>query len=225
MRNVTRPDTPTSLRRNAARWRRELCAALSTPTPDCVLVRRRFDRYRQHDIRDSLEEMYGGLCCYCEATIGTVAFGHIEHRRPKRAQPQYAFDWNNMHLACPACNQAKGDKWNNAEPILDSVHDRISEHLVYKLEGGGRRWPQSHRGTTTIGHANLNRQKLLDARTNIALPILDTICILNSDPNSPDAGLIIQELEDKTSGEYGSLVKWLLVHFLHYQPLSRVTHQ
>ena len=155
MRNVTRPDTPASLRRNAPRWRLDLCAALTAQAPDPKRINTCVDRYKKDDIRASLEVMYGGLCCYCESVIGTVTFGHIEHRRPKKSQPQHTFAWDNMHLACPLCNHAKADKWNADAPILDSVHDTISEHLSYKLEGG-MRWPQSHRGTTTIDHANLS---------------------------------------------------------------------
>ena len=208
MRNVTRPNKPTSLRRYAARWRRELLAALSSPNQDRRLINRRFNRYRKDDVRTALEEMYGGLCCYCESRIGIVAFSHIEHRRPKSSQPQYAFDWDNLHLACPRCNQAKGDKWDDGHPILDSVQDTISEHLSYKLEGG-KRWPKTHRGTTTIEHAELNRQHLLDARTQIALRVLDVIHTLQDNPDSPAAGQVRAELHEKTSGEYGSLVSWL----------------
>ena len=212
MRNVTRPDKPRSLRRYAARWRRELLTALSSPNKDPRLITRCFNHYKQDDIRTALEEMYGGLCCYCEVRIGIVAFSHIEHRRPKSSQPKYTFDWDNLHLACPVCNQAKGDKWNDGHPILDSAQDTISEHLSYKLEGG-KRWPESHRGTTTIEHATLNRQPLRDARTQIALHVLDIIYNLNHDPDSPATGQVRAELQEKTSGEYGSLISWLLASF------------
>ncbi|MCY3819241.1 MAG: TIGR02646 family protein [Gammaproteobacteria bacterium] len=217
MRNVTRSNTPPSLHRHAARWRRELCAALSAPTPDPNRLKLCINRYKRDDIRSSLEQMYGGLCCYCEGTIGTVSFGHIEHRRPKDSQPQHAFDWNNMHLACTLCNHAKANKWNADAEILDSVHDRIPDHLSYRLEGA-RRWPETHRGATTIEHADLNRQRLLDARALIATRVLDTIGGLNHNPDSPDAGLVRQELRAKTSGEFGSLVQWLLERFLREAP-------
>ena len=215
MRNVTRPDTPASLRHNADQWRRDLCAALTAQAPNRNRINRCINRYKSDDTRASLELMYRGLCCYCEAPIGIVSFGHIEHRRPKSLQPEYTFDWDNFHLACTLCNHAKADKWNDDAPILDCVQDTISEHLSYRLEGGGLRWPLSHRGTTTIDHAHLNRQKLLEVRTQIATHVLDTIRGLNVDPDSPYAGIVRQELETKFTGEYGSLVKWLVLAFLH----------
>ena len=213
MHNVPRFTKPNSLHRNGTRWRRELLTALSSSDPNKELITRRVNRYKQDDIRTALEQMYGGLCCYCESRIPIVAFGHIEHRKPKKSQPEYTFDWDNLHLACPVCNQAKSDKWNDDYPILDSVQDTISEHLSYKVDGV-KRWPESHRGTTTIEHAALNRQELRDARMVIAFRVLDIICALNQDPDSPTAGLVRAELEEKISGEYGSLINWLLASFM-----------
>ena len=207
MRNVTRPARPLSLRRNAARWHRELMAALGNNDRDRITKCR--NRYKKNDVRAALEEMYRGFCCYCEARIGVVAFSHIEHRRPKAPQPKYTFEWDNLHLACPVCNHSKGDKWNEGHPILDSAEDTISEHLNYKY-GGAKRWPKSHRGRTTIEHADLNRQPLVDTRAQLAAVALDAIHAINNNPNSPDAELVRSELHEKTSGEHGSLFNWLL---------------
>lgn len=203
---------PASLRRNADCWCRELMAAVTAPNPDRSLINKCSSRYNKPDVRAALEEMYGGLCCYCEAGIGIVSFSHIEHRCPKSVHPERTFDWDNLHLACQVCNTSKGDKWNDDCQILDSVHDTISEHLTYKF-AGEKRWSKSHRGTITIEYAALNRQKLRDARTKIAHEVLDTICSLNCDPGSPTAGLLRAELEEKTSGEYGSLINWLLTSY------------
>ena len=41
--------------------------------------------------------------------------------------------------------------------------------------------------------------------------VLDTIHALRGVPESPARGLVRAELQEKTSGEYGSLVRWLLV--------------
>ena len=206
---------PPSLRENAESWRRELLDALSSPEQDRKRVNRCKNRYKKDDILEALEEMYGELCCYCEARIGTVAFGEIEHRRPKSSQPEYTFEWDNLHLACPRCNRAKGKKWNDEHPILDSFHDTISEHLSYSFgEGGVKRWSETHRGITTINHAKLNRKGILNARTLLAHRSLQRISEINSAPDSPAARQIREELEDKTSGEYGSLINWLLTSYL-----------
>lgn len=112
------------------------------------------------------------------------------------------------------CNQAKDDQWDDGNPILDGADDDIIEHLSYRLGGGATRWAESHRGATTIKHAELNRQRLVDARTEIAHRILDMIQNLNKAPKAPASAQVRAELEKKTAGEYGSLVGWLLTAFL-----------
>ncbi|MCH7871782.1 MAG: HNH endonuclease, partial [Planctomycetes bacterium] len=115
--------------------------------------------------------MYGGLCCYCETEIGVVAFEHIEHRRPKARFPKHCFDWGNLHLACPKCNQAKGDNWNGRSPILDAVRDSpIGTHMTYDWREvlGVIRSAKTKRGCTTIDHADLNRERLRGVRTKVA---------------------------------------------------------
>ena len=215
MRNVIRPPMPVSLRENADSWRRDLLDALSSPEPDPKWIKQCKNRYKKDDVCEALEEMYNGLCCYCEGRIGAVAFEEIEHRRPKSLYPEYTFEWDNLHLACPRCNRAKGKKWNDEHPILDSCHDNISEHLSYRLgEAGPKRWSESYQGTTTIEHTDLNRQKLIDARTECAFKVLHTIGSLNNDPHSPSAGLERADLEGQVSGAYGSLIQWLLSTYL-----------
>ena len=101
MKNVERLGEPLNLRRNAAKWKRELlakieeCERSDSDVPDSF-----YDHYRQDDVRDRLEEMYNGHCCYCESDVGVAEYGHIEHRKPKKKFPGNCFDWNNLHLSC-----------------------------------------------------------------------------------------------------------------------------
>ncbi len=41
------------------------------------------NKYRQDDVKETLEEMYKGHCCYCESIVGTSSYGRIEHLKPK----------------------------------------------------------------------------------------------------------------------------------------------
>ena len=89
MKNVERLSKPLNLKRNAAIWKRELllkieeCERSGDDVPDSF-----YDHYRQDDVRDRLEEMYNGHCCYCESDVGVAEFGHIEHRKPKKKFPE-----------------------------------------------------------------------------------------------------------------------------------------
>lgn len=220
MRNVTRSSKPPSLRSNAAKWTRDLLAALRATRPDRARIDRLLKRYRCDDVRTALDTMYGNLCCYCEATIGVVAFEHIEHRMPKAIFPGRAFDWGNLHLGCPKCNQAKADKWNKKAPILDSTatdpQHRIEKHLRYRWNDALAclRLPVSKKGQTTIDHADLNREKLRDARTKVAHGVLHLIGTLNEAPKSPQVTVLRLELTEKIKGQFGSLVKWLVDTYL-----------
>ena len=170
-----------------------------------------FNRYNKADVRRALENMYAQLCCYCESRVGIAGYPSIEHRQPKKCYPEVTFDWNNLHLACQVCNSSKGAKWDVCYPILDSAQDTILQHLGYRIGSGGpKRWPKSRRGETTIDHAKLNRQKLLDVRTEIAHSALRVIAVLKNDSNSPAAEWIREQLQEQTAGQYGSLVSCLL---------------
>lgn len=217
MRNVTRPDKPASLRRNAGKWTRDLVTALRQRNPDPKRLRTLSDRYKCPDVRNVLDGMYSGLCCYCEAEIGVVAFDHIEHRKPKARFPRSCFDWGNLHLGCPRCNQAKGEKWVARNPILDSVADvPIEKHLTYDMREvlGVVRCATTARGRTTVDHADLDRDKLREARRKVAFGVLGVIAELNCAPKSPRGSQLRLELEEKTKGSFGSLVRWLRETYL-----------
>lgn len=217
MRNVLRSVRPPSLTKNGAKWKTELLAALKSKKRDKKRLERLIGRYRSDDVRTALDTMFQNLCCYCEATVGVVAFEHIEHRRPKAVFPEHAFDWDNLHLGCPRCNQAKADKWDAQNEILDCVVDiPLNAHMTYQPREalGCVRWPLTKRGTTTIEHADLNRRRLCEARTRIMIGVLGVIAEINQASASPAVSVLRSELAQKTNGEYGSLVKWLVDTYL-----------
>jgi uncharacterized protein YbaR (Trm112 family) len=115
-------------------------------------------------------------------------------------------------LACPKCNQNKGERWREDRPILDSVTDRpIEDHLTYALSPHAQvmRKARTRRGRTTIDHTKLNRDKLRIARQRAAMSALEVIKNLNIAPDSPDSAELRLELEQKSKGEFGSLIRWL----------------
>ena len=217
MRNVTRPAQPPSLRNNASPWRRELlqqirtCARRRIPVPT-----KYYDRYKREDVRATLEEMYKKRCSYCEATLGIVDFPHIEHRKPKKRYPELTFVWSNLHLACTKCNIAKRDRYHTRYPILDAVRDvPISEHLTYVFgEESVYRNPLSRRGTTTVDHADLNREDLRIARRKVLIDALDLISKIIHNRNHLAAIVARQRLEALTEQDYGSLISFAIQTFL-----------
>ena len=104
MRNVERTSEPRSLRDYANSWKRELLNEIVSKGDVSLVNDNFFNKYNQPDVKEALNNMYDGFCCYCEGKTGKVDFPHIEHRKPKKQFPENTFDWNNLHLSCEVCN-------------------------------------------------------------------------------------------------------------------------
>lgn len=211
MRNVKRTDEPETLVREAPGWRKRVqeLKLSGKQIPDSLM-----NKYNQPEIKEALKTMYsdnqgGYCCCYCESPIGVVDYPHIEHRWPKSIYEERAFDWDNLHLACQKCNMHKGDQWDDAYPILDAVLDvPIANHLSY--DSGGRgvyRKDLQPRGTTTVKHADLNRDELLQVRLYLYADIVGKICRIKKNPGGLSEK---QQLQARCKGAYGSMVKYLV---------------
>lgn len=74
--------------------------------------------YGHEDVKKQLILLHRNLCCYCESRVTDIAYGDIEHFRPKQGykqddndsfhKPGYfwlAYDWNNLLFSCQKCNQ------------------------------------------------------------------------------------------------------------------------
>ncbi len=94
--------------------------------------------YGAKSVKNALIRAQHGKCCFCEAKITHVAYGDVEHFRPKAgyrqcgddplARPGYywlAYAWSNLYLACQLCNQRYK---KNLFPLLDADH-RCRDHL------------------------------------------------------------------------------------------------
>jgi uncharacterized protein (TIGR02646 family) len=222
MRNVKREGKPASLRDHAEDWNRLVHEATNNGQPIDDLI----EKYRQEDVREALRRMYsdddGCYCCYCEAQIDEVACDHIEHRKPKAMFPEYAFDWDNLHLACPKCNTNKRAKWDDQNPILDAVIDPIQDHLAYrKSVNGVYRETLSWRGITTVEHADLDRPSLRRGRQKVWDHVEHEIGEIRSLGEDPGRYTRMKILRDLCSGKYGSLIRWLLNRSFDGDPVWR----
>ncbi|MBL0385842.1 TIGR02646 family protein [Tumebacillus sp. ITR2] len=170
MRLVTRTAKPGSLETNAAAWTKELMDLLQKGTAFDDIPKSLLNRYRKTDVQVSLRSMYQRKCCYCENLIGISDYEHIDHLKPKslRQFHQLTFEWSNLHWSCQRCNQKKGNKWDDVNPILDPTVDDPEEHLEFDITTCKIRPKNgSLRGRTTIEHTNLNRESLVDARIKV----------------------------------------------------------
>ena len=111
---IRKPDlAPEILRERGAMLAEELCARIDAGE------RPSFDRevYGAAEVKEALRAAQHDKCCFCEATLGHVQFGDVEHFRPKASAQQSATDpptmgyywlayaWKNLYLSCAICNQ------------------------------------------------------------------------------------------------------------------------
>lgn len=95
--------------------------------------------YANGSVKAALIKIQNYKCCFCEAKIGHIDDGDVEHFRPKKAfrqspetplqRPGYywlAYNWDNLFLACTKCN---GRNKINLFPLLDGSA-RSTSHLT-----------------------------------------------------------------------------------------------
>lgn len=83
----------------------------------------------------------GGKCAYCEAPVSAVAFGDVEHYRPKSSYWWLAYCYDNYVASCQLCNQSfKRDafpiqnrkmtspeiQWNTPDNFIDAKAGTIA---------------------------------------------------------------------------------------------------
>lgn len=176
MRKVERLPEPDSLKEHAEEWTKELMNEIQAKGSYDKADKNIKDKYRQEDVKRTLETMYNKHCCYCESVIGISSYGRIEHLRPK-SLPQFyelAFDWDNLHWCCEICNTSyKKARWNFQFPILDPSKDEISQFLRLNLTTGEYEdIGNDRRAKTTIAHTGINREELVKARRRIIIRFL-----------------------------------------------------
>ena len=217
MRSVNRGEEPVTLKRNSERWTKELLDTRETGDQDAIKTAE--GRYKKDGIREALKDMYNDLCCYCESTVSANSFGHIEHRKPKREFPKYAFNWDNLHWACEKCNNAKADQWDTDNPILDPTVDTeiIPTHL--SIVPGLRTiefHPETDSGKTTIDHADLNRLDLAKARRkvcNYALALKNALKAVEESSSDIKIENIKNLINEMRTEEYGSCIEIIFEQF------------
>lgn len=120
---VTKPrQAPAALTTRGIKKRRADCASFTRFTADYVAGRRSFSFnskiYAHKTVKQTLIQAQHDKCFLCESKLTHIAYGDVEHFRPKAAyrqddgdalhKPGYywlAYEWGNLFLSCQLCNQ------------------------------------------------------------------------------------------------------------------------
>lgn len=149
MRKVNRLPQPASLKENAQQWTKELLDEIKQQGSYTKADELYKNRYRQEDVKETLEKMYKRLY-------------------------QYTFDWDNLHWCCEICNTSyKKAKWDFQYPILDPSKEDVDTFMQLDLTTGEyEAIEDNRRAQTTIDHTGLNRESLVKARRRIIIRFL-----------------------------------------------------
>lgn len=155
--------------------------------------RLRFRILSKTDVFPAVLQLFAEKCAYCETPVMPVDEG-IDHFRPRTSvaedprHPGYwwlANSWDNIFLACKACNAAKanrfpledekrrafiaGGEYDEQPLLINPTVDNPADHFVYDDQGyvAGA----TLRGRTTIALLRLNRDALVEARQRAVMEI------------------------------------------------------
>ena len=119
---IQRANEPEILKIKGKNKRRALCDTYTRYQQDYDSGQRkfRFDNkvYAHQSVKQTLKTMQHNKCCFCESKFSHIAYGDVEHFRPKAGykqnqqdtlhKPSYywlAYQWDNLLLSCQICNQ------------------------------------------------------------------------------------------------------------------------
>ena len=168
------------------------------PTRDGLSIR---GIYGAKSVKNALKKIQHDKCAFCESKVSHIAWGDVEHFRPKAGyrqdpddpliRPGYywlAYQWSNLLFCCQLCNQRfKGNQFplldatrrakshhddiNNEQPLF--VHPAMEDPSLF-LEFRAEYLLASGgnmRGKATIEALGLNREELVEAHRDFLAQI------------------------------------------------------
>ncbi len=164
--------------------------------------------YGSKSVKQALIKTQSGKCGFCESRVTHIAYGDVEHFRPKAGfvqnwddtlvRPGYywlAYKWENLFFSCQICNQRqKKNHFPLENPRLrarTSKDDLLKERPLFLDPGSDD--PRIHivfkeevavaldgsvRGSSTIEAIGLNRPEMLDNRREFLGPLSDLAQLL-----------------------------------------------
>lgn len=196
---IDKPATPPAvLASRGLRAIEEFCRAFDANPDDYRDGRRTFEFdsgiYGHSSVKTALSAAQHGKCAFCESKVRHIAYGDVEHFRPKAASQQgsaqplirpgyywLAYDWGNLLFCCQICNQRyKRNLFPLREPArrARSHHDAIAGEkplLVNPAASDPARaitfrgeyavpGRRHQHGAASIEALGLNRAELIDRR-------------------------------------------------------------
>ena len=193
--------------------------------------------YAAKSIKNALTKAQHDKCCFCEAKVTHVAYGDVEHFRPKGGyrqdpgdplgRPGYywrAYVWENLFFSCQLCNQRYKKNLfplRNSGQRARSHHDDSAAEEALFIDPGvmnpeefisfRQEYPyaidDSDLGRMTIDALGLDREALAERRRDHLNALLLVKAL--ADSGLPDAAEARQYLQKskKDAAEYASMAR------------------
>lgn len=218
---VKRTAKPKVLEDNAKKWTTDYLAAKKEYEADKTNSAKKNNfkkaesKYNHESVKLALRNMFSEKCAYCESKITHIAYGEIEHFKPKSKYPELCFEWKNMNFSCEICNGKahKGDKFpleNENGPIINPVDENPDIHFKFYYDSGVDRAlliPLTDRARTTLSVFKLNeRMALIDLRTKEIRLVSKLKAI--ADSGNKDAQNLLNSFSNKN--EYYAFIKAII---------------
>ena len=97
------------------------------------IAKHTFNSNRWKPAKNQLFAETGGKCAYCEAPVSAVAFGNVEHYRPKSSYWWLAYCYDNYVASCQLCNQRfKGDAFpiQNRKMTAPAIRRNTTDNFI-----------------------------------------------------------------------------------------------
>jgi uncharacterized protein (TIGR02646 family) len=194
---INRGEIPAVLADNAQNWTDEYARlkAGESGVPAAAET-----RYRHRDIKEALKRDAHNKCVYCESRPLHVSPGDTEHIAPKSKFPEKIVEWDNLAFVCRECNQAKGEYFDVALPLIDPFNEEPSDFLLFAGAMIFRK-PGSDRGLVTIKKLELDRPELVERRHERLLEIHSLLDICARMPESSARAEIVNEIRRRVADD------------------------
>jgi len=200
--------------------RRTCCAAYTRHKQDYKTGVKKFEFdsgiYGHESVKSALIEAQHDKCCFCESKVSHIAYGDVEHFRPKGGycqdagdeieKPGYywlAYEWTNLFFCCQLCNQrfkknlfplidpnkrarSHKDNPNQEEPVFVSPAEDNPEDFISFRAEIPFAINDNMRGKATISALGLDRNVLNEVRGDYLEHLRMIYSIANANPPYPE---------------------------------------
>ena len=193
--------------------------------------------YGAKSVKNALTKAQNDKCCFCEAKVTHVAYGDVEHFRPKggyRQDPDdplgrpgyywHAYAWENLFFSCQLCNQRYK---KNLFPLRNpgqrarSHHDDSATEEALFIDPGTmnpeefisfrQEYPypidDSDLGRMTIDALGLDREALAERRRDHLTALLLVKVLAESDSPEADDARDYLHRSIQDSAEYAAMAR------------------